>query len=535
MVTGLPAIQHVSELCDSCLAGKQRRRPFPKTARYRAADPLELVHGDLCGPITPATHGGRRYFLLLVDDCSRYMWLQLLTSKSDAAEAIKHFKARAEMESGKKLKVLRTDRGGEFTAVEFTTYCAEEGVGRHLTAPYSPQQNGVVERRNQTIIGMARSMLKAKDMPAEFWGEAVSTAVFILNRCPTKALKGQTPFEAWHGRKPNVAFLRTFGCVGHVKITKPGLAKLEDRSTKAVFLGYEEGSKAYRLYDPVGGKVLVSRDVVFDEAAAWKWDQVEEQGGGGLGVTFVVEHMTIHGREEGSGGPATGEAGATAAPEVEEPPSPATAGTPVHSPAAGVGSPASPGPATPAAGDVEFATPPSDYTEFVDAYHDGEEVRFRRIEGIIGEAEVPGVAARLLDDDPELLLMSAEEPTSFAVAERDPNWRRAMLEELRSIEDNHTWELVDPPAGCRPIGLKWVYKVKKDEYGTIVKHKARLVARGFVQREGIDFEEVFAPVARMESVRLLLALAAAKDWGVHHLDVKSAFLNGELAEEVFVK
>jgi hypothetical protein len=110
-----------------------------------------------------------------------------------------------------------------------------------------------------------------------------------------------------------------------------------------------------------------------------------------------------------------------------------------------------------------------------------------------------------------------------------------MLEEMKAIEDNGTWELVEPPAGYRPIGLKWVYKLKRDERGAIVKYKARFVARGFVQREGIDFEEVFAPVARMESVRLLLAMATAKDWRVHHLDIKSAFLNGKLAETIFVK
>jgi hypothetical protein len=172
----------------------------------------------------------------------------------------------------------------------------------------------------------------------------------------------------------------------------------------------------------------------------------------------------------------------------------------------------------------------------VDAFHEGEDVRFRRVDNVVGEATVPGLAARMLDDaDQTLLLMSAEEPATFAVAERDAAWRKAMLEELKAIEDNHTWELVDPPAACRPIGLKWVFKVKRDERGAVVKHKARLVARGFVQREGVDFEEVFAPVARMESVRLLLALAAAKDWPVHHLDVKSAFLNGDLAETVFVK
>ena len=138
MVQGLPHIDHGGELCDSCLAGKQRRLPFPKMAKYRTTKALELVHGDLCGPITPATNDGRWYFLLLVDDCSRYMWLQLLTSKDEAVEAIKKFKARVEAESGKKLRVLRTDRDGEFTSVEFTTYCADPGVVRHHIVPYSP-------------------------------------------------------------------------------------------------------------------------------------------------------------------------------------------------------------------------------------------------------------------------------------------------------------------------------------------------------------------------------------------------------------
>ena len=161
----------------------------------------------VCEPITSATPNGLKYFILLVDDCSRYMWLQLLTSKTEAAEAVKKFKARVEAKNDKKLRVLRTERGGEFTLVEFTVYCMDQDVVRHHTAPYSPQQNGVVERRNQTVVDMVRSMMKAKKMPVEFWGEAVTTAVFVLNRVPTKALKGKMPFEAWHGHKPNVSFL----------------------------------------------------------------------------------------------------------------------------------------------------------------------------------------------------------------------------------------------------------------------------------------------------------------------------------------
>jgi len=249
------------------------------------------------------------------------MWLHLLSSKDEAPAAIKEFQAQVETEMGKKLCVLRTDHGGEFTSVEFALYCAGQGVERHLTAPYSPQQNGVVERRNQMVVGMARSMLKAKRMPAAFWGEAV----FILNRTPTKSLEGTTPFEAWHGRKPDVSFLRTFGCVGHVKKTKPNLAKLEDRSTPMVFLGYERGSKAYRLYDPASSKVVVSRDVVFDEAACWGWESGDaEATPGGLSSCFTVEYMVY----SGTGELAHDEAEATPSSESQGTPSSATQGAP---------------------------------------------------------------------------------------------------------------------------------------------------------------------------------------------------------------
>jgi transposase InsO family protein len=267
LVRGLPHIDHADELCDACLAGKQRRTPFPQQAKFRARRPLELVHGDLCGPITPQTPGGRRYILLLIDDRSRYMWVELLASKDQAARAIVKVQAAAEVECGHKLQVLRTDRGGEFTSATFYQHCEEAGVQRHLTAPYTPQQNGVVERHNQTILGMARSMLKAKRVPNKFWGEAVLTAAFILNRCFTRSVDAMTPYEAWHGKKPDVRFLRVFGCVGHVKITRPHLQKLDDRSCPMVFIGYETGSKAYRLFDPSTRRVHVSRDVVFDEGA----------------------------------------------------------------------------------------------------------------------------------------------------------------------------------------------------------------------------------------------------------------------------
>jgi hypothetical protein len=267
MVRGLPTIDHVDQVSEDCVLAKMKRTPFPRAAKFRAQEELELVHGDLCGPIAPPTPAGNVYFLLLVDDMSRFMWLTLLRSKADAPAAIMTFQARVERETGKQLKVLRTDNGGEFTSVEFGEYCAGKCVQRHHSAPYSPQQNGVVERRNQTVVATARSILRARSMPGHFWGEAVHTAVYLLNRAPTAALDGMTPYQAWYGKAPPVHHLKVFGCVAYVKNTRPHLTKLADRGLKVVFIGYQDGAKAYRFYDPVAERVHVSRDATFDEGA----------------------------------------------------------------------------------------------------------------------------------------------------------------------------------------------------------------------------------------------------------------------------
>jgi hypothetical protein len=196
------------------------------------------------------------------------------------------------------------------------------------------------------------------------------------------------------------------------------------------------------------------------------------------------------------------------------------------------GSPKTPTPSpAPASPQIEHVTPLENDEERVDACHDGEELRYRRIHEIIGDQPTPPPAERMAA---ELNLTHSGEPTSYEEAKDDPERQAAMKEELRSVEKNGTWELVPPCPGHWPICLKWVFKLKRDEHGAVIRHKARLVARGFVQQEGVDYEDAFAPVARMESVRMLLALAAQEGWVVHHMDVKSAFLNGDLHEEVYV-
>ncbi|CAA7401797.1 unnamed protein product [Spirodela intermedia] len=411
LVHGLPAAGPVDQLCEACLAGKQKR--------------------DLCGPIAPEMPNGSKYFLLLVDDRSRYMWVAMLPSKDRAAVAIKEIKARAKGKSGLKLGALRTDWGGEFTSHEFAEYCAGEGIHREHTVPYSPQQNGIVERRNGTVVATARSMLKAKGLPGWFWGEAVATAVYILNRCPTKSVDGMTPFEVWHGKKPAVHHLKVFGCITYVLNTIPHLKKLEDRGRKMIFISYEYGSKAYQTYDPTTRRVHVTRDVVFDENAQWDWGSGAEQGDAGShDDMFTLEYAVgnqvppeLDGAIEVLNDDAPG----------PEPMSPLS----VHY--SGGAAPIEDG-----GKDVEFASPPSVHIDHLDANHDDAPLRFRKIDNIVGLASPHGLASRALIAK-ELHVVSFDEPVSFVEAEGHPSWRKAMEEEMASIEENRTWSLVDLP------------------------------------------------------------------------------------------
>lgn len=304
-----------------------------------------------------------------------------------------------------------------------------------MTTPYSPQQNGIVERRNQTVIGMARCLLKAKGVPAEFWGEAVTTAVYLLNRAPTVSVVGKNPFEAWFGWQPDVHYLRTFGCIGHVKTVSLHLKKLDDRSRRMVMFGYEPGSKAYRMYDPVARRIHVTRDVVFDEEAAWNWGETSNDDNTGMTDSFTVEYV-VH----------------TAAP------TPHGALTPAPSGEEGDPMPAPSTPVTPTAPQqvqVEFATPPMIEPELFDN-DDNVNVphRYRTVTNVLDAGAAP-----------RLNLLLDEEPVNHRDAAQYEWWQRAMSEEMQSIEANDTWRLVSLPEGQRAIGLKWVYKVKKDSRG----------------------------------------------------------------------
>ncbi|CAJ2667154.1 unnamed protein product [Trifolium pratense] len=270
LVNGLPAIKIPRDICQHCLIGKQARKSFVKNTAMRAKEVLNVVYTDVCGPFDTLSLGGNKYFVSFIDEFSRMMWIHLMKSKDEVLQNFKSFKLLVEKQSEKKIKILRSDGGGEYTSNEFKTFCSENGIQHEIIAPYTPQHNGMAERRNRTIMNMTRCMLREKNLPHNFWGEAVVTACYVLNRCPTKQMD-KVPEAIWSGHTPSVKHLRVFGCLCHRHIPDQKRKKLDDKSEMMIMIGYHTAG-AYKLYNPITKKVTSSRDVTFEEDKSWDWN-----------------------------------------------------------------------------------------------------------------------------------------------------------------------------------------------------------------------------------------------------------------------
>ncbi|KAH9291933.1 hypothetical protein KI387_042879, partial [Taxus chinensis] len=524
MVVGLPPIQEKQDMCVGCFAGKQKRKPFPHEGVWRAKGLLDLVHADLCEPSwkTPTVLGAR-YFLLLVDDHSRRMWIYLLKKKSDCFASFVKFKALVENQTSRQIKTLRSDNGGEFTSKQFAVFCEKEGIQHQLTAPYTPQQNGVVERRNRTIMEMARCMMHSRGVPYTYWGEAVNTTVYILNRSPCKALQEITPEEAWSKIKPEVSAFRIFGSAAYTLVPDRKRSKLDSKSSRYFFAGYSDHSKAYRLIDTSTNKIIISRDVDVKETESFFGcnQQIDQQHGSDQqGVVTEIGSLSLPDDESG---------------HSHTPPQ-----TPVQSMLSPTESFSSPGnqlalvspPEVPLASESSVQRRPKWY------YSTIQDLTRDDLSPLLdGRSRRPGERIDYSEQAQFALasdLLHIREPQKYSDARGIPEWETAMQIEYDALIKNDTWKLVPLPPGKHPIGCKWVYKIKCKADGTLDKYKARLVAKGFSQQEGIDYEETFAPTAKMVTFRLLLAFAAQFGWKIYQMDVKSAFLNGDLEEEVYM-
>ena len=451
--------------CETCIGGKHQRSKFA-TSSTRWKEPLGLVHSDICGKMSAKSLGGAEYFLTFIDDNTRYVWVYPLKHKNEVFGCFRKWKALVEKSSGRKLKVLRTDNGGEYTSTEFEDYLREEGVRHERTVPKTPEQNGVAERLNRTLVEMTRSMLIDSKLPHRFWAEALATAAYLRNRCPTKAVDGMTPHEAWTSVKPTVKHFRVFGCDAFVHIPRDERHKLDSKSKKCILLGYGEETKGYRLYDPEKRKVFYSRDVKFNESEKQK----EEQDSNDPGVTYRMELDFSENTEV-----------------------------------------------------------PCDETETL--VQEQSAMVPRRSERQKRPPDYYGVRVNLSSE-------TTSEPKTIEEATSSPEkskWMEAMESEMQSLKENDVWELVELPKGRKTVGSKWVYKVKTGADGSVERYKARLVAQGYTQKFGTDYDETFCPVVRMESLRSLIALSVQFGLQLHQVDVTTAFLNGELEEEVYMQ
>ncbi|CAI7795648.1 unnamed protein product [Closterium sp. NIES-53] len=491
-------------VCGACVEGKMVRKPFGSRTSPLAMDSLALLHMDVCGPMRHASKGGARFLLVMLDDATRMCWTRLLKAKGDSAKAIQEWALEVCNDDKKRIKVIRTDGGGEFVNNELAKWMKSKGIKHDVTTPYTPQQNGAAEQLNRTLVEAVRSLLQHSKLRSEWWGEASLLAAWIRNRLPTKVLPGTTPFEAWSGTRPNLSRLRTFGCICYYHVPDPLRHKLQPKARAAIYLGIAANERVWRVWDLSDKRVIMSRDVVFDEDKFLTKEQPTPQLTVVLPAREEDEAVEVPSQVEKEAENGGGENEESDNDVVEvHPTEAATSSTPSSLPLA-------------LTREQRIRRPNTKYNDYAMV--------------AVGELDEERAAYcfATLGDDPRTYTEALASPDA-------PLWKQAMEKELASIKENDVFELVDPPKGAYLVGCKWVLKKKLGADGSVERYKARLVAQGYTQREGEHYSETFAPVAKATTLRVLLALAASLDLEVEQLDVCTAFLYGILMEEVYMR
>ncbi|GJV11333.1 putative ribonuclease H-like domain-containing protein [Tanacetum coccineum] len=587
LVRGLPRLKFEKDhLCSACQLGKSKKFSHKPKSENTNMEVLHTLHMDLCGPMRVQSINGKKYILVIVDDYSRFTWVKFLRSKDETPEFVINFLKQIQVGLNKTVRYIRTDNGTEFVNQVMSKYYEGVGIFHQKSVPRTPQQNGVVERRNRTLVEAARTMLIFSKAPMFLWAEAVATACYTQNRSLIHTRHNKTPYELVHDKKPDLTFLRVFGALCYPTNDSEDLGKFQAKADIGIFVGYAPSKKGYRIYNKRTRRLMEKIHVTFDEIhqsmAPVRMSSGPEpiimtpgQLNSGLAPTDkelemlfqpmfdeyskqsrvnepvpsataddaqVVPPGTSLSTTIAQDAPSTSASLSTSNmyhpvrhPGIAEEPtltdSPITheALHPSFNPVAG-----EPGSAQSSSGNVNSAEPnqvtqPPDLSEM--------DQRSPLVDNIVGNPSRPVSTRKQLVSDALWCCFHTElskvEPKNFKMAVIEDCWFQAMQDEF-TIFDLNVWELVPRPIYVMVIALKWIYKVKLDEYGDVLKNKARLVAKGYRQEEGIDFEESFAPVARIEAIRIFIANAATKNMIIYQMDVKTAFLNGDLQEEVFV-
>src|SRR4051812_9990049 len=512
-VIGIENVKFLKDhLCGACEAGKMTKAKHPAKTIMTTTRPFELLHMDLFGPnhYSSVSNEASQYGFVIVDDYSRYTWVHLVSYKTEVQEVFKRFSSRASTNFGVKIMHIRSDNGTEFKNSGLDDYLDELGITHELSAPYTPQQNGVVERKNRTLAEMARTMLDEYKTPRRFWVDAIDTACHIINRVYLHKFFKKTAYELLTDKKPNVSYFKVFGAKCWIRDPHHN-SKFAPKAHEGIMLGYGKDSHTYRVFNNVLHKIVETVDVRLDETNGSQREHLPSV----LDEPAPKDSIKHKATEDVI---PTEESAEEFIPESEE----------------------------------RRADEPEENAEEIDAEENADQIPQRQpthprvakevqVEKIIDDIRALGPltrskASHLSNFCGHFAFVSITEPTKVDEAFLEPEWIQAMQEELHQFKLNNVWELVNRPDPRKHniIGTKWIYRNKQDENGVVVRNKARLVAQGHTQVEGIDFDETFAPVARLEAIRILLAYANHHDIILYQMDVKSAFLNGKLEEEVYV-
>ncbi|WVZ97244.1 hypothetical protein U9M48_042794 [Paspalum notatum var. saurae] len=468
LIRGLPKLRAEKDLvCHPRRHGKMVAASHIPVSRVMTSYPGELLHMDTVGPAWVASVGGKWYVLVVVDDFSQFSWVFFMESKDEAFGFVRDLVLKLRNESHKAMRAIRGDNGGEFRNSRFENFCRDLGLEHQFSSPYTPPQNGVVERKNRTLVEMARTMLDEHRTPRRFWAEAVNTACYIANRIFLRAFLGKTSYELRFGRQPSVKHLRAFGCRCFVLKKAGHLDKFESRCLDGIFLGYASNSRAFRVWILEAKQVVETCEIFFDETMPCTTPAFEISGDDEKGTPiFEDEEGVVDVGDAGATAPAVAPAPSATSSDDEGGPSPtASSSLPRQEAHAEVG------PAEDA-GEVTSEIVPSRQVQRDHPPH--------RMIGDIHQ-RVTRSSVNSLAFFSHSAYVASFEPRDVSYALSDLNWVNAMHEELATFERNHVWDLVEPPPNCRPIGTKWVFKNKRGEDGMVVRNKARLVARGFVE------------------------------------------------------
>lgn len=544
-------------VCDVCPRAKQTRDSFP-ISENNASSLFELVHIDLWGPYKVPSSCGAKYFLTIVDDYSRGVWISLIRNKTEVESTLLNFIALIKRQFDRLIKVVRSDNGTEFNHLQ--DYFVRNGIIFESSCVGTPQQNGRVERKHQHILNVARALRFQGRLPIKFWGECALTACYLINRTPSPIIHNKTPYEMLFGKIPSYVSIRVFGCLCYAHNQRSKGDKFESRSRKCVFLGYPFGKKGWQLFDIETKEYFVSRDVKFHEQVYPFGEIVDDSSGTSAAMNmnkFVVgddEFDAWHGGElVGVYEADRGELNIGI--EVQATPgSPQDTSSERASHAASATAPHQVLPEGMGDAMVRESTGEEELgrgkrvkfpsTKLRDCVT--HTIRKNKVSSSSATSSFSGTPYPITyfvnyDRFSErhrnyiAAVTEARIPRSYKEAMQHKGWRDAMASEIKALEDQGTWSLEKLPEGKKALGSKWVYTEKRDEEGKLLRLKARLVVFGNHQEEGIDYGETFAPVAKMSTVRTFLSVAAIKNWDVHQMDVHNAFLHGDLKEEIYMK